>query len=270
MSGCEGYTALARVYDLLNRDIDYAGWADAIEGCFRRFLPTKPELVLDLACGTGRMTRELAKRGYDMIGVDGSEDMLSEAYMQAEEGQSILYLQQDMRSFELYGTVGAVLSCLDSVNYLLSEEDLHDCFASVHNYLDPDGLFLFDMNSPYKFRHIYGNNAYILENEFPPLDAEDSPRLIFCGWQNAFCEESGICDFYLTLFEELENGTFQRSEEHQRERCYSMETIERLLRSCGFELLGTWGDLQGSPITETTERYYIAARAIKTQQKYSN
>ena len=112
MNGCEGYEAIARVYDKLNAQIDYGKWADFFEMCFDRYLSEKPELVLDLACGTGRMTRELRGRGYDMIGVDGSADMLGEAYSMG--GERILYLLQDMRAFELYGTVGATVCCLDS------------------------------------------------------------------------------------------------------------------------------------------------------------
>ena len=119
MSGCEGYEAIARVYDKLNAEIDYTSWASFFEECFDRYLPRRPELVLDLACGTGRMTLELAARGYDMIGVDGSADMLGEALLQNDGRYNILWLQQDMRSFELYGTVGAVTCCLDSLNYLL-------------------------------------------------------------------------------------------------------------------------------------------------------
>ena len=191
MSGCEGYDAIARVYDQLNRELDYEAWADFFEACFDRFLPARPALVLDLACGTGRMTRTLAKRGYDMIGVDGSADMLSEAYASLE-GESILYLLQDMRSFELYGTVGAVVCCLDSINYLLEEKDVGTVFSLVHNYLDPDGLFLFDVNSPYKFSQVYGNNAYVLEDE---TEEDGEVRAVYCGWQNAYNRESGICDF---------------------------------------------------------------------------
>ncbi len=256
--GCEGYGALARVYDRLNADVDYGAWADFIEAGFVKFLGGKPELVLDLACGTGTMTRLLAARGYDMIGVDGSADMLSEAYARGNGEGKILYLCQDMREFELYGTVGAVISCLDSVNYLLSEEDLARTFRGVHNYLDPDGLFLFDVNSPYKFSQIYGNNAYVLEDETPEGGA------VYCGWQNEYDEESGICDFWLSLFEECEDGEhYRRSDEHQRERCYTEETLRRLLSDAGFEWLGIFGGYDFSVPTETTERWYIVARAKK-------
>lgn len=254
MSGCEGYSAIAGVYDRLNKDIDYSRWADFFEICFDGN-GSRPEIVLDLACGTGRMTRELALRGYDMIGVDGSADMLGEAYSLG--GERILYLLQDMRSFELYGTVGATVCCLDSLNYLLDIKDLKKTFSLVHNYSDPDALFMFDMNTPYKFERVYGDNAYVLEDE-----GEDG-QAIFCGWQNFYDKESKICDFYLSVFEEGEDGAYIRSDEHQQERCYEKEQIEALLSECGFELVGIYADLDKSPINEKTERWYFVARAKK-------
>ncbi len=249
------YEAIARAYDKLNAEIDYKAWADFFEKCFERYLEKKPEIVLDLACGTGRMTRELGTRGYDMIGVDASEDMLGEA-MYSYDREGILYLLQDMRSFELYGTVGAVVCCLDSINYLIEDSDLQRTFRTVHNYLDPDGLFLFDVNTPHKFESVYGDNAYILEGE-----SEDGA--LFCGWQNEYDRESGICDFYLSLFEEDEDGSYIRSDEHQRERCYSLEHIKHELLSCGFEYLGVFADYEFSAPDESTDRWYIAARAKK-------
>lgn len=264
MNGCEGYQALARFYDRLNAEIDYTAWADFLEKCFQCYLPEKPELVLDLACGTGRMTGELARRGYDMIGIDGSADMLSEAFSRHAHLGKVLFLNQDMREFELYGTVGAVVCCLDSLNYLLGDGELKKCFSLVHNYLDPNGLFIFDMNTPYKFREVYGSNAYILEDELPPLEEGDSPAAIFCGWQNEFHPETGICDFELSLFEEGEDGTYFRSDEHQRERCYSMEEICNALKETGLDLIGCFADWSFAAPTETTERWYFVARAIKS------
>jgi hypothetical protein len=161
-----------------------------------------------------------------------------------------------MRSFELYGTVGAVVCCLDSLNYLIEEKDLRETFLGVHNYLDPDGLFVFDMNTPYKFENVYGDNAYILEDEENGLG-------IYCGWQNEYDRESGICDFYLSLFEETEEGGYVRSDEHQRERCYTKEKLEELLTDTGFELIGFFADYSFSPITKETERWYVVARAKK-------
>lgn len=260
----EGYDIIADVYDKLNADIDYKKWADFVEAAFDRYLEKRPELVLDLACGTGSMATELAMRGYDMIGVDGSEQMLSVASQRAyvnfgEEDEyrlPILYLLQDMRSFELYGTVGAALCCLDSINYLIGEGDLERCFATVHNYLDPDGLFLFDVNTPYKFSNVYGDNAYILEDEL-------EGSAIYCGWQNSYDSETKICDFYLTLFSEGKDGRYSREEEHQRERMYSMEELKDALLKCGFEWLGAFSDYSFSDASEQNERWYIAARAKK-------
>ena len=254
MRGCEGYDAIASVYDKLNAELDYKGWADFFERCFDRYLEKRPEIILDLACGTGRMTRILADRGYDMIGVDGSDAMLSEAYMQGGEG--ILYLLQDMREFELYGTVGATVCCLDSLNYLLDPKDLRKTMSLVHNYLDPDGLFIFDVNTPYKFENIYGNEAYILEDE-------DENGAVYCGWQNEYDRDSRICDFYLSLFSEAENGSYIRSDEHQRERCYSKEELTELLAETGFELLGIYEDFEFTAPEEGSERWYIVARAKK-------
>ena len=264
MNGCEGYSSLARFYDQLNSEIDYSAWADFVETCFARYLNKKPELVLDLACGTGSMTIELASRGYDMIGIDGSGEMLSEAFSRnLSTGKSILFLEQDMRSFELYGTVGAVTCCLDSLNYLLGEGELSTCFSLVHNYLDPDGLFLFDMNTPYKFEHVYGSNHYVLEGELPPIEEGERPSSIFCGWQNEFHADTAICDFDLSLFEEIEDGTYIRSDEHQQERCYTREEIEDALKKNNLELIGVFSDWSFSPVTDTTERWYFVARAKK-------
>ncbi len=249
------YQAIARVYDKLNAEIDYKRWADFFEKCFARYLKEKPKLVLDLACGTGRMTRELSSRGYDMIGVDGSEDMLCEA-MYSYDRKGILYLLQDMRSFELYGTVGAVVCCLDSINYLIEDNDLSATFKTVHNYLDPDGLFLFDVNTPYKFENIYSDNAYILEDE-------TEEGAIYCGWQNEYNAETGICDFYLSLFEEDGDGAYVRSDEQQRERCYTLDTIKKTLEDAEMELLGVFADYEFGEPRENTERWYIAARAKK-------
>ena len=143
----ESYGAISAIYDKINSRVDYVAWADFFEKCFDKFLKERPELVLDLACGTGSMTLELARRGYDMIGIDASFDMLNEALerkFDLELPRDVLFLLQDMREFELYGTVGAITCCLDSLNYLTEDGDLEKCLSLVHNYLDPDGLFLFD------------------------------------------------------------------------------------------------------------------------------
>ena len=251
----DGYLAIAGVYDRLNKEIDYSKWASFFEDCFKKYGKNKPEIILDLACGTGRMTCEMARRGYDMIGVDGSVDMLSEAYSKDTSG--ILYLCQDMRELELYGTVGATLCCLDSLNYLTEDGDLDKVFSLVHNYSDPDALFLFDVNSEYKFENIYSDNSYILEDE------NEDGGAIFCGWQNSYDKESKICNFYLSVFEEGENGEYYRADEEQRERCYTVDEIKKALENNRFELVDVFADTDFSAVEENSERLYFVARAKK-------
>ena len=249
------YDALAKVYDRLNGDVDYAAIADFYRKVFDVY-GICPELVLDLGCGTGRMTLELSDRGYDMIGIDASAEMLAKAYerMWSLGKSGILFLEQDMLDFELYGTVGAVVSTLDCINYLTEDGDLDRCFALVHNYLDPDGVFLFDVNTPYKFKHVYGDNAYILEEE---------DGFVYCGWQNDFDKESGICRFLLSIFAEGEDGRYIRADEEQTERCYSREELTAALERAGFADIRFYGDLSCGAPTAQTERWYIAARCKK-------
>ncbi len=251
----EAYTSLAPVYDRLNADIDYGAWADYIEHQFALYMGTAPESILDLACGTGCITVELARRGYDMIGVDLSEDMLAVARKKCDGERfrrSVLLIRQDMSELELYGTVNAVVCCLDSLNYLTDTSLLARTFSHVHNYLDPDGLFIFDMNTPAKFENVYGFNSYILEDEG-----------VLCAWQNAYNKRTKLCDFYLSIFTEDTDGKWLRFDEEQRERCYSLKTVKKLLSEAGFELCSLTSDFNGSEVDADTERWHFVARAKK-------
>ena len=255
-----GYTSISDIYDKINAEVDYKAWADYFEACFRKYLSKKPELILDLACGTGSMTLELASRGYDMIGADGSDAMLTKAMDNAydREISGVLFLLQDMREFELYGTVGAITSCLDSINYLTTDEDIVKCFKCVHNYLDPDGLFLFDINTPYKFENIYSDNSYIHE-----INDEEMGISSFCGWQNEYDKDARLCNFYLSVFTEDEDGKYTREDEVQTEKCYTLDEIKSHLHSCGFEFIGAFDGFDFAQPTEKTERWHIVARAKK-------
>ena len=162
-----------------------------------------------------------------------------------------------MREFELYGTVGAVCCCLDSINYLTHDGDIEKCFACVHNYLDPDGLFVFDVNTPYKFENVYGNNQYIFEDE------NSSGQPTYCGWQNEYDKESKLCNFYLSVFTEEEDGSYSRCDETQTERCYGIDELRADLEKCGFEFIGCFGGYDFSEPKENCERWYIVARAKK-------
>lgn len=154
------YQGFAEVYDRLTQDIEYEKWADFLESAFLKF-GDKPRLVLELGCGTGSLAIEMAKRGYDMIGLDLSVDMLSRAAEKSrDQGVDILFINQDMRDFELYGTVDAVICMLDSINYITDKTDLDRVFQLVHMYLNPGGLFIFDINSEYKLSHILGRISF--------------------------------------------------------------------------------------------------------------
>lgn len=246
------YTILADHYDELMEDIDYPAWADFYERMFSDHMEKKPEIVLDLGCGTGKLTSILAGRGYDMIGIDASPDMLSRAASLAEEEKKkILYLEQDMRAFDLYGTVDAVVCSLDCINYLTKKEDVALCFDRVHTFLAPGGIFVFDVNTKWKFEHVFGEESYILENEH-----------VFLGWQNFYNPNTGLCRFYLTFFKEGEDGRWDRYEEEQRERAYSDKTLRQLLQNAGFELITVCADVNGTPAGDADERHYFVCRRI--------
>lgn len=250
----EQYSFLAGAYDLLNGDYDYNKYADFLAEEIKANEKAKSSLVLDLACGTGKITFALRERGYDMTGIDISEDMLSCAKNASyDKGiNDILWLCQNMTDFELYGTVDACVCCLDSINYLTNIKDVKRCFSLVHNYLIPDGVFIFDVNTPYRFERVYGNNAYVLENEG-----------CLCAWQNEYNEKTKLCKFYLSIFEENEDGTYERFDEIQRERCYTYKQIEKALKENGFEILRIYGNLDKSNPKDTSEKWYFVARCIK-------
>lgn len=245
------YEALASFYDKLNPDVDYVLWSKFIQETVKKFGQIDTNLVLDLACGTGSMSVELAKAGYDVIGVDLSPEMLMEAQQKAyEEGVNVLFLNQNMCELDLYGTVDMAVCCLDSLNYLVEEKDFEKTLSLVNNFMNDKGLFIFDVNTPYKFKNIYGNNAYILEDDG-----------VTCAWQNTFDEEKGICDFDLTFFVEQKNGLYERVDESQREKMYTDKQIRDTLEKCSFEVLGVYSDYNFKEYEESDERWYYVCRA---------
>ncbi|MBO5649113.1 MAG: class I SAM-dependent methyltransferase [Clostridia bacterium] len=246
------YSVLASVYDSLMEDVDYVGWADFYEAQFAAHMDKKPGSVLDLGCGTGVLTNLLAARGYDMIGVDLSHEMLARAQSAASSaGLSVLYLAQDMRALDLYGDVDAVVCSLDGINYLTKRDDVARCFARVHTFLAPGGLFLFDVNTPWKFEHVFGDSSYVLENE-----------TTFLGWQNQYTRSTGLCRFYLTFFCETAGGLWERFEEVQTERAYSDRTLKRLLSEAGFVVLDVVSDFSGTQAKDEDERHYFICKRL--------
>ena len=244
------YEKFAQVYDLFMDNIDYEEWADYITGHLREY-GIEDGLVLELGCGTGTMTGLLADKGYDMIGVDNAPDMLEIALeKKEEEGQDILYLCQDMREFELYGTVKAIVSICDSMNYITEDEDLLEVFKLVNNYLDPEGVFIFDLNTVYKYEKILGEQT-IAENR------EDASFI----WDNYYDEEEQINEYDLALFiPEGKDGLYRKYEEVHYQRAYELELVKELLEKAGMEFVTAYDAFTKNPVNEKSERIYVIAR----------
>ena len=244
------YHVLARVYDRL-QEVDYEAFADYYQAVFRRF-GCKPELILDLGCGTGNVTLPLANRGYDMIGLDSSVEMLEIAMeKRLNSGHDILYLLQDMREFELYGTVRAVLSVCDSVNYVTDEEELQEVFRLVNNYLDPQGIFIFDFNTEYKYREVLGDGTF----------AEEREECSFI-WDNYYDQEEQINEYELTLFVKCrqEEDLYRKYQEVHFQRAYTLEEIKTLIEKSGLTFLNAYDDYTRETATEESERIVVVCR----------
>ncbi|MBQ8541551.1 MAG: class I SAM-dependent methyltransferase [Clostridia bacterium] len=242
------YQDFAYLYDALQQDVPYEQFVEYYVKIIEKFGGEKG-LCLDLGCGTGNMSMLLDALGFDVIGVDSSVDMLEVAREKAmEEERSILFLNQDMTQFELYGTVATVVSTLDCINYITDKEALLKVFKLVNNYLDPKGLFIFDINSEYKLEHILGDNTYV-------SDDED----IFYSWQNNYDKESKICTFDLTFFEKDEDVYYRYDETHY-ERAYSVDEITELLTKAGLEVVAVYDNLSFNAPNEKSERIFFVAR----------
>lgn len=247
----EAYTSFAEVYDQFMDNVPYREWADFLQEILQKE-GISDGLVLDLGCGTGSMTEELAGRGYDMIGVDNSEDMLEIAMEKRQEsGHDILYLLQDMQEFELYGTVRAVVSVCDSVNYVTEKEELEQVFRLVNNYLDPGGIFVFDFNTEYKYREVLGDRT-IAENR------EDSSFI----WDNYYYEEEHMNEYELTLFiqEADQKELYHKYQETHFQRAYTLEEIGELLERSGLRFVAAYEDYTKDAPGKGSERICVVAR----------
>lgn len=241
------YESFARVYDELMDNVPYDEWAQFyIEKLKENGI--EEGIICDLGCGTGNMTLRLAGAGFDMIGVDSSQEMLSIA-MEKQSDNEILYLLQDMCELELYGTVRACVSVCDCLNYLLDEEELLAVFRLVNNYLDPKGVFVFDFNTEYKYRQVIGDMV-IAENR-------DDCSFI---WENFYDEEDGINEYDLTIFVEKEKDLFQKFTETHFQRGYSLGKMRELLEKAGLVFVQAVDmDTRREP-GEHSERICIVAR----------
>ena len=213
--------------------------------------------ILDLGCGTGTLTQLLAAQGYDMIGIDNAQEMLQIAIEKRDSaGLDILYLLQDMRTFELYGTVGAVISVCDSVNYLLEEEEIVQTFRLVNNYLFPQGIFIFDFNTVYKYAQVIGD-ATIAENR------EECSFI----WDNYYHEEEQINEYDLTVFvkepadmEQADHALYRRFQETHYQRGYELEQMKDCLRRAGMVFVEAVDADTHEAVNDVSERIYVVAR----------
>lgn len=245
----EQYTNFAKVYDLFMDNVPYDKWVEQIRDILHKE-NIFDGLICDLGCGTGAITERLANIGYDMIGIDNSYDMLDIAMEKKyASGNDILYLCQDMREFELYGTVRAIVSGCDSLNYIQDLSGLEEVFSLVNNYLDPGGLFIFDMNTVYKYQNILGENTF--------SEVRDQAAFI---WENTYDNNKRINEYDLNLFIKLENDIYKRFEERHVQRAYTFDEIVSAINSSNMQLekyldADTYGDLR-----ENTERILFIAR----------
>lgn len=245
----EAYTGFAAVYDTFMDNIPYEEWCEYLTGLLKTY-GVNDGLVLDLGCGTGSLTELLADRGYDMIGVDYSEEMLELAMEKKyESGKDILYLCQDMREFELYGTVAAVVSICDCMNYITEPEDLVTVFELVNNYLDPGGVFIFDLNTEYKYREVMGD-CTIAE------DREDSSFI----WENQYEPEEKINIYDLSIFVREEEDLYRKFHETHYQRAYSLEEVKDALKEAGMEFVAAYDAFTSEPPKADSERIYVVAR----------
>lgn len=245
----DAYSSFAEVYDTFMDNVPYEEWAEYLAAILREY-GIEDGLVLDLGCGTGSMTEKMAAKGYDMIGVDNSGEMLEIAMEKKEKsGWDILYLMQDMREFELYGTVRGVISACDSVNYITDEKELEQVFRLVNNYLDPKGIFIFDFNTEYKYREVLGNQTI----------AEDRDDCSFI-WENYYYEDQQMNEYELTLFIKEEKELYRKYQELHLQRAYTLDVMKDLIAWAGLEYVTAYDAYTMDPPHEKSERICVVAR----------
>ncbi|MBO5321542.1 MAG: class I SAM-dependent methyltransferase [Clostridia bacterium] len=244
------YTDFAYVYDALMGDANYPSRTEYILNLFKKF-DRKPTLLLDVACGTGGFSIEFAKSGIEVIGTDMSEDMLSIAREKtAEEGLDILYLCQKTQELDLYGTVDGAVCCMDSINHITNPKTLETALKKISLFLEPERLFIFDVNTLYKHEKILANNTFV-------LDEED----IYCVWQNEFDSENRMTNISLDFFTK-EDDIYLRSGEEFSEKAYTSEELKVLLEKAGFKIEAVFGDMSQNPPSDTEERVFYICRKI--------
>ena len=234
---------LSEAYDALNTDVDYEAWAQFYLSCAEKYLKNRLTHVCEMACGTGNLAIALAKRGLRVTAFDLSDTMLTLADKKAHDAgaKNIRLTRQDMRDFRVYSPAELAVCMMDGVNCLLSPEDISAAFESAYRALSDGGMFVFDLNSRHKFETVYGENAYILEDEGVTL-----------AWQNFYNPRTKKCDMELSFFLEQPDGRYARYDERVRERMYPVKTVEKLLAGAGFDVFARVSDFDFTPADERT------------------
>ncbi len=247
----KAYSAFAEIYDLCMDNIPYDRWSEYLISLLREY-GVEDGIVAELGCGTGEITARLQRAGYDMIGLDASAEMLGvarEKEYDTEEPSGILYLLQDMREMELFGTVRAFVSVCDSMNYLLTEEDLLRTFRLVNNYLEKDGVFIFDMKSEYFFSEVVADEVRV--------EHWEDGTLI---WENEYDSEQRCNRYELTIYRRIDNEAYERVTEEHVQRVYTVERLKKLLELAGLCFVAAYDACTREPVSATTERFYIIAK----------
>lgn len=249
MNSNNGYGRFALFYDSLMQ-ADYDKISNRIDSLVMEFY-NKRGILLDLACGTGTLCEKMAKMGYDVVGVDTSQEMLSVALdKKYDSGLPIQYLCQDMRKIDMFGTIDVTVCTLDSINHLACKEDVFETFKKVSLFAEPDGLFIFDVNTPYKHKFVLADNTFVFENDE-----------VYCVWQN-FLNDDDSVDISLDLFEKDGESYFRASESFS-EISIPLDEIEKMLCESGFKVLGVYDGYENREVSDNSERAVFAARKIK-------
>lgn len=259
------YNTFADFYDELTDNISYPRRAAYFDSVIKRYCPNA-SILLDLACGTGKLSIELAKLGYDVVGTDASEQMLSQAMQNKAcalygedferetpsdpQIEKILFLCQPMQELDMYGTLDAAVCALDSINHVTDPAIVQKAFDKVSLFLNPGAVFVFDVNSVYKHREVLGNNAFV-------FDRDD----VFCTWQNSYTEENFQVQMDLDFFEyDSSTDTYRRTGESFCERAYPDEQIRAFIKNSGLEFVAAYAEDSFDPVKEDTQRIIYVAR----------
>lgn len=244
------YGEFSFLYDQLMDDFDYNKWGAYISEIIAK-KGIHGKSILEMACGTGNLTKELLEIGYFVDGFDSSEEMLALAGNKLRKHKGLRLFNMDMRSFKMDRSYDAVIAACDSINYILDERDLETTFVNTYRHLKPGGVFVFDLNSEHKLKNVLGNNIFL-------EDRED----IFYTWENQLDEETEIVDFILTFFVTEDGVNYKRFDEIHKERAYKTEDIKELLLKAGFQHIEAYEAFSFNNCSESSERINFVATKL--------